>query len=117
MSPERKSPAAGMEPSALSQAANEFIKLRDALWSIQDDKGEDQFEATLGTSEGVIETMHDRMSELARRIVDAPASTPSDLALKAIVALDWINDDGDLSDALSASVCRDLIGLFGEGNH
>lgn len=61
-----------------------------------------------------MEPVLDRMSDLARSIVQVRAHTLEELAQKARIVLDWINEDGDLADVLVASLCRDVLALFGD---
>lgn len=63
--------------------------------------------------EKLVELVMDRMSELSREIVAAPATCAEEVACKASVALDWLNDSTpELADELATSVCRDLMRLF-----
>ena len=95
----------------LIEMSQEFFLLQDRIVSLSeaDDPnasgGDEEWEA-------VAEPIYDRMAVLARTIIDTHASTPQELAQKARVALDWIDEDGDMSDLLVASLCRDVIAGF-----
>jgi hypothetical protein len=68
------------------------------------------FDAELET---FAEPLRQRMSQLSRRIVEARAASPEELAHKASVVLDWIDEDqGDMADRLGASLCRDIMQAF-----
>jgi len=98
----------------LIRMSAEFLSLRDMVAQLVQ-TAEDQ-ETSSHTREeerqAIMEPMLDRMSELARSIVQTRAHTPEELAHKARIVLDWINEDGDLADVLSASLCRDVVALF-----
>jgi hypothetical protein len=56
------------------------------------------------------EPMRQRMSQLSFRIAQAQATSLEELAYKASVVLDWIDEsEGDMADLLAASLCRDLV--------
>jgi hypothetical protein len=94
--------------SQLLQLSKEFLALRATM-----DRHVRAAEEWEDAREAMITPTQDRMLALALQIAASRASTPFELAQKASVALDWINEkDGDISDALAASLCRDLINVF-----
>lgn len=103
--------------SALIEMSEEFISLRDAsrklcqTWEQQ----ETSKQADANVCDEITRPMRDRMSVLSHEIAVTSATTPEELAKKALVALDWINADGDLADQLAASLCRDIVVLIRSG--
>jgi hypothetical protein len=95
----------------LMEMTEEFLVLQNkiAKFSKADDQNTPPGE---GQWEDVAELIYDRMATLARTIIATHARTPEELAQKARVALDWIDEDGDMSDMLVASLCRDVIASF-----
>jgi len=98
----------------LIKMSAEFLLLRDMVAQLvqTEEDQETSGRAEEEEREAIMEPMLDRMSELARSIVQTHARTPDELAQKARVVLDWINEDGDLADVLSASLCRDVVAMF-----
>ena len=99
----------------LSKMSNEFLMLGEMVGLLE--AIEDQETSIcMGDEEkgAIMETMLDRMSDLSRSIAQTHVHTPQELAQKARVVLDWVNADGDLADALSASLCHDVVTLFSE---
>lgn len=94
----------------LVELASEFLELRRIL-------ADAETAAEPATSELLrdeeFERRSERMSSLAREIVSLPAQSGIELVHKSRVALDWINQDGDLADRLAASVCHDVAKCYG----
>jgi hypothetical protein len=98
--------------SRLSRLSSELLKLRDQLngatltvdAAITDEKIEAEHEV-------YVERVSRRISKVSRAIARTPASSTKDLVEKAYVVMDWANEDGDLSDHLTLSLCRDVIDL------
>ena len=90
----------------------EFLALRDSARRLSEVP-----EATLQADaethrQSMMDTIYDHMFNLTQTIVSTHASSCEELAHKARVALDWIEQDGDITDLLACSVCRDVIVLF-----
>lgn len=97
----------------LRQLSTEFLAIRDMLIRLAGidpslalaHRDEDRREAFVNAS-------FDRMSELVATIIDTHAGSTQELTCKARVALDWIDEEGDVADRLAASICRDILVLF-----
>jgi hypothetical protein len=59
----------------------------------------------------IAEPVRDRLLELTHGIANATAENAADLALKATVAMTWI-EQSDVPSMVLASVCRDVVLLF-----
>jgi hypothetical protein len=103
----------------LIKMSAEFLSLREMLAKLEQtvEDQETSSDPEEEEREAITEPMLDRMSELARSIVQTRAHTPEELAQKARIVLDWINEDGDLADVLSASLCHDVVALFRDHAH
>lgn len=92
----------------LKQMTEDYFSSRDMIAKLT----EEAAGATSNHHEALMEPLLERMAVLAQRIGSVHACTPEELAMKARVALDCINEDGDTSDAVSASLCRDLLSFL-----
>jgi hypothetical protein len=59
----------------------------------------------------IADPIRNRMLELTHGIADASAKDAADLALKATVALTWI-EQSDVPSMVLASLCRDVVLMF-----
>jgi hypothetical protein len=59
----------------------------------------------------IAEPLRNRLLELTHGIANATAENAADLALKATVAMTWI-EQSDVPSMVLASVCRDVVLLF-----
>lgn len=104
----RRTPA-----TPICKMTTEYIKLRDEVAQLMaraeaqryDGDREEELETTIGAA-------MDRMSSLTMKIASRPSGRPRDLAHKARVVLDWIDEDGDISMILVASLCGDIVAMF-----
>ena len=90
----------------------EFLSLRDAINKLTKPRVGAEEDAHAIDHEALMEPLVDRMASLAQRIGRSHARTPEELAQKARVALDCIDENGDTSDAQAASLGRDVLSLF-----
>ena len=63
----------------------------------------------------IAEPIRDRITELTKGIAMATARNTGELALKAWVALDWLDRD-DIPGMICASLCRDVALLFAKNS-
>ena len=62
--------------------------------------------------EHLMDEFADTLGELAWRATQIQAASVETLQAKASILLDWVgHDENDITDQLSASVCRDLMNL------
>ena len=86
---------------------NEYKSLQNALELFDKDSGDS------AEWDAVAAPLRQRLADLARGLTRASAMTESELALKAGVALTWIDQTrSDIPSLLSASLCRDVILMF-----
>ena len=83
--------------ATIDEMAREYRKLSKALKRLEEsDNGE------------IGEPIRDRITELTKAMAKATAQNPGELALKAWVALDWLDRD-DIAGMIFASLCRDVL--------
>ena len=85
---------------SIDEMALEYRKLRENLKRLEES----------GNGE-IGEPIRDRITELTKGIAMATAQNTGELALKAFVALDWL-DSCDVPGMVCASLCRDVVLMF-----
>ena len=85
---------------SIDDMALEYRKLSESLKRLEES----------GNGE-IGEPIRDRITELTKGIAMAMAQNTGQLALKAFVALDWLDND-DVSGMVCASLCQDVVLMF-----
>lgn len=97
----------------ICKMGTEYMELRDEVAQLMAKAEEQRYD---GNQEKELETtigaVMDQMSSLTVQIASKPSGSPQELAHKARVVLDWIDEDGDISMVLVASLCVDIVAMF-----
>lgn len=97
----------------ICKMGTEYIELRDEVAQLMTKAEEQRHESHREEElETTISAVMDQMSSLTMQMASKRSGSPQELAHKARVVLDWIDEDGDISMVLVASLCADIVAMF-----